>query len=385
MADILLFSVGLAGCGYVMVTLGIAFLGARGLRPLSGIPLDDAPLPKLSVIVPACNEAAEIESCLRSLAAQDYPDLEIVAVNDRSTDETGAIMDRLAPELPTLRVLHIEELPAGWLGKNHANHVGAKAADGEWLLFTDGDIKFDAGALRRAVTHARRESVDHLAVFPGLVFGGFWETALVCFFAFIFSLHFKPWRIRNPLYPDTYCGVGAFNLVRRSAHDAIGGHEPLRMEVVDDVKTGKVLKARGFVSDALPGEQLVRVRWQHGFWGVIRGLEKNAFAGAEYSLFKGIGGAMLLATIGLGPVAGVWLVGWPWAIPFWVWGFVVVAAFGYSSYRLQAGPLIGLTAPIVAVALAFAVLRSLVLTQIRGGVRWRGTFYPLAELKAGLA
>jgi len=385
LADILLFLVGLTGCGFVVVSLGVAYLGSRGLRPLRDIPLDEIPLPKLSVLVPACNEAAEIESCLRSLTAQDYPDLEVVAINDRSTDDTGKIMDRLVHELPTLRVLHIDELPAGWLGKNHANHVGAAAATGEWLLFTDGDIKFGEGALQRAVTHARREAVDHLAVFPGLVFGGFWETALVCFFAFVFSLHFKPWRIRNPLYPNAYCGVGAFNLIRRSAYEAIGGHEPLRMEVVDDVKAGKVLKAKGFVSDALPGEQLVRVRWQQGFFGVIRGLEKNAFAGAGYSLFKGIGGALALAVIGVGPIVGLALADWPWSLPFWVWGGVVVSAYGYSAFRLDASPLIGLTAPLVAPALAFAVLRSVVLTQVRGGVRWRGTFYPLAELKAGMA
>jgi len=157
------------------------------------------------------------------------------------------------------------------------------------------------------------------------------------------------------------------------------------MEVVDDVKAGKVLKAKGFVSDALPGEQLVRVRWQQGFFGVIRGLEKNAFAGAGYSLFKGIGGALALAVIGVGPIVGLALADWPWSLPFWVWGGVVVSAYGYSAFRLDASPLIGLTAPLVAPALAFAVLRSVVLTQVRGGVRWRGTFYPLAELKAGMA
>lgn len=385
MWEILFFGVGFAGCGYVVFSLLVAFLGARGLRPLDGVLLDQSPLPQLSVIVPACNEAANIEACLRSLAAQDYPALEVVAVNDRSTDETGAIMDRLARELPRLRILHIDELPEGWLGKNHANYCAANEASGEWLLFTDGDIQFGPQALQRAVIHARRETLDHLAVFPGLIFGGLWETALVCFFAFVFSMHFKPWRIRNPKYPKAFCGVGAFNLVRRGAYQEMGGHAPLKMEVVDDVKVGKVMKAHGFVSDALPGEQLVRVRWQEGFWGVIRGLEKNAFAGAEYSLVRGLGGVAALAVIGAGPVVGAGLLSWPYSAPYWVWGVVLVLSFGYSAFRLRAHPLIGLTAPICAVALAFAVLRSIVLTQFRGGVRWRGTFYPLAKLKAGLA
>jgi len=144
---------------------GMLVLNRHRFQRLSRIALQPSErdtLPTLSVLVPACNEAATLEQAMQSLLAMDYPCMEIIAVNDRSTDGTGALLERLAAENPRLRVRHVVELPAGWLGKNHALHVASQEATGDWLLFTDADVVYSPDALLRAVSYARRVGADHL-------------------------------------------------------------------------------------------------------------------------------------------------------------------------------------------------------------------------------
>ena len=132
-------------------------------------------LPTLSVLVPACNEASTLERAMQSLLAMDYPRLEIIAVNDRSTDGTGELLERLAAANPRLRVRHVTALPSGWLGKNHALHIASQEATGDWLLFTDADVVYTPDALLRAVSYARRVGADHLVVSPRIDTCDFWE------------------------------------------------------------------------------------------------------------------------------------------------------------------------------------------------------------------
>lgn len=166
------------------LTLLVAPLLSGG-RPLlvATLPADGPEaLPRLSIVVPALNEEETVEPAMRTLLALDYPQLEIIAVDDRSTDETGGILDRLAATDPRLRVLHVRELPAGWLGKNHALHLASREATGDYILFTDADVLFEPTVLRRTVRAMIARGLDHLAVFPELVRGGFWETLCVWFF-----------------------------------------------------------------------------------------------------------------------------------------------------------------------------------------------------------
>src|SRR2546423_821839 len=159
---------------------GSLWRAARLAARLADLSPDGAGLmPPLSVVVPALNEEATVEAAMRTLLALDYPDLEIIGVDDRSTDETGAILDRLAAEDARLRVTHVRELPPGWLGKNHALHVGSAVARGEWILFTDADVHFERDALRRAVRYAVYRRLDHLVVVPQVLLAGFWETLFV--------------------------------------------------------------------------------------------------------------------------------------------------------------------------------------------------------------
>src|SRR5258708_11324477 len=141
-----------------------AYVGRTG-RKLTDVDLDpNQTLPSLSVVVPALNEEATIEPAMRSLLALDYPGLEVVAVDDRSTDATGVILDRLAAQNPHLRVRHVESLPPGWLGKNHALYAGSKIVSGEWILFTDADVHFTAAALRISVACPVGDKLEHIVI-----------------------------------------------------------------------------------------------------------------------------------------------------------------------------------------------------------------------------
>jgi len=381
--------VGVAGLAGWLVLTYPAWRAMRHGRHLSDITPQiprrpGGAVPSVSVIVPSCNEEAAIEQCITSLLAQDYPDLTVVAINDRSTDRTGEIIQQLAAREPRLVARSIQTLPEGWLGKNHANHVGASATDSDWILFTDGDIIFERDAVSKAVTLAEREQLDHLSLMPGLIPGGYFESATCCLFGVFFCLAFVTWHVRNPLRQDAFCGVGAFNLVRRRAYDAIGGHVPLRMEVGDDVKLGKLLKHGGFISDGLAGWPTILVRWQIGLWGVIKGLEKNGFCGADYRVSKSLRGFFMLLALGVVPLAGVLFAADGSRVLFAALLAAQMTLLGMAASRNGSTWWHGLAFPVCCVAIGFALLRSMVLALWRGGIIWRGTLYPLDELRRGL-
>lgn len=374
--------VGLASWSIVAWPLVRGLLRPRFLSRARGdFPMD---VPRVSVIVPACNEDQAIRACLVSLTAQDYDPLEIIAVDDRSSDGTGRIMDDLAARDHRISVLHIQNLPTGWLGKNHANWTGATQAKGTWLLFTDGDILFEPQTIRLAVIHAESERLDHLCLFPGLICEGYFEKAAVCFFGLVFSAALKLWQVRNPLVPQSFCGVGAFNLVRADAYRAIGTHARMRMEVADDVKLGKLLKQKGFVTDILAAWPELSVRWQKGFRGVVNGLEKNGFAGSDYRLGRTtyrVVAVMLLAVL---PIVGAVFAPGLWRLPYALWWASEVAVLAMAARQQRFSWTVGLAFPIAAFGVAFAVGRSTLLTLWRRGIIWRGTFYSLRELRQGV-
>jgi len=205
-----------------MLWLAAGFRLRSGLRHLSDLgrvaPLGDKQLPSLTIVATARNEAARIEAAARSLLAQDYPGCEVLIVDDRSTDETGSILDRLAAEDSSLRVLHVADLPAGWVGKSHALACAAEATRSDWILFTDADVEFAPEAARCAVSLALRESADHLAVAPDLVLETLGEAMFVGYFVLVFDLSQEPWAAQDPRSKRSI-GIGAFNLVRRGAYE----------------------------------------------------------------------------------------------------------------------------------------------------------------------
>ena len=344
--------------------------------------------PRLSVIVPCRNEAAAVRGAVGSLLAQDYPGLEVIAIDDRSEDATGAILDQLAATHAALHVVHVAALPAGWLGKTHAMNEGAVAARGDFLLFTDADVTFAPGALRRAVAWALRARLDHAVALPHFIAPGALERGFVSLFAMLLLLHLDVGELERP-GGTGHIGIGAFNLVRRDAYRAIGGHTRLRLEIVDDIKLGLLLRQSGARTGCVDSGGLVRVRWQRGFAASMRGLLKNFFAGQDYR-WSAILRVVLQVPLATALPAAV-LAGARWLSPSAASGALAGAALalsaallGGTARRLAGGRgWEGLLLPVAGVAFAGVALASALGATLRGAIVWRGTRYDLRALREG--
>src|SRR5580692_2515943 len=336
--------------------------------------------PKVSIIVPARDEAAKIEAAMRSKLALDYPNYELIAVDDRSQDATGAILDHLAAENPRLVVIHLDTLPEGWLGKSHAMHVAAARAQGDYLLFTDADVFFAPDILRKAVTACEGGTLDHLTLAPHLECSGFFEQVLHAYFFVLLCIGAQPWLVRTP-FRMSYLGMGAFNMVRRAAYDRVGGHAAIRLGVLDDVKLGKLIKLNGLRQDALDANGGLRVQWQESFFGVIRGLEKNGFAIFDYSVGKLIAYSLIVVVFNLFSYAAIVI--WPNVRGSgWLASLLFLhVATALTARLLGSSSVVSLGLPVAIFALLYTMWRSAYVTLSRQGVRWRDTFYPLSLLR----
>jgi glycosyltransferase involved in cell wall biosynthesis len=354
--------------------------------------------PRVSIIVPARNEEESIERALNSLLALDYDNYEVIAVNDRSTDSTGQIMERVAESQnqkshpvaknatrvghPVLRVIHHTELPAGWLGKTHAMWTAADQAKGDWLLFTDADVLFKPDSLRRALAYAESVSADHVVLFPRMIMKRPGEYMMIAFFQTLFMFGHRPWKVADPS-TDDHMGVGAFNLVRRNVYDAVGTYAALRMEVVDDMKLGKVVKKAGFAQRNVFGGDLISIRWAKGAMGIVNNLTKNFFAVLSFQ-WRTVISAFGLAFLNFGPFLGIFLArGWA-RLPYAVALGSLFAIYIGISRRSAVPAYYFLLHPASAALFIYTLLRSMVLTLWNDGIEWRGTKYPLDELRKGM-
>ncbi|MGO9084345.1 MAG: glycosyltransferase [Candidatus Sulfotelmatobacter sp.] len=363
--------------------------------------------PRVSIIVPARNEEESIEQALSTLLALDYDNYEVIAVNDRSTDRTGEIMERVeknprpfdklragsvSPKNgktrtghphPDFHVIQHDELPAGWLGKAHAMWTAANEATGEWLLFTDADVLFKPESLRRALAYAEAEHADHVVLFPQMIMKRPGEYMMIAFFQTMFTFGHRPWKVADPT-TDDHMGVGAFNLVRRRVYEAVGTYETLRMEVLDDMKLGKIVKKAGFAQRNVFGADLVSIRWAQGAMGIVNNLTKNFFAVLSFQSWRTLISALGLAFVNWGPFLGVALAqGWarvPYAVAL---GSMFLIYFGMSR-RSSIPPYYFLLHPVSTALFIYTLLRSMTLTLWNDGIEWRGTKYPLEELRKGM-
>jgi glycosyltransferase involved in cell wall biosynthesis len=364
-------------------------------------PVSPAGNPRVSIIVPARNEEAEIDNCLRSLLGLDYDNYEVFAVNDRSTDQTGAIMERVSQTLEEkgrpnshpsnnaksgpaeLRVIHHTELPPGWLGKTHAMWTATNHATGEWLLFTDADVIFKPDSLRRALAYAEAEPADHVVLFPRMIMKRPGEYMMIAFFQTMFMFGHRPWKVADPS-TDDHMGVGAFNLVRRKVYEAVGTYKALRMEVLDDMKLGKVVKNAGFAQRNVFGGDLISIRWGRGAFGIVNNLTKNFFAVLSFQSWRTLISAFGLVFINLGPFFGLWLAhGWerlPFAIALVSLFFIYVG----MSRRSSVPTYYFFLHPVSSTMFTYTLLKSMFVTLWNDGIVWRGTKYPLEELRKGM-
>ena len=375
--------------------------------------------PGVSIIVPARNEEQDIGATLRQLLALDYSNYEIIAVNDRSTDRTGPIMDEVAASAVStgsthtpfdsisvdfvrgpaeaiaqagadksvratrVRIIHVTELPAGWLGKTHAMWTAGKQATGDWLLFTDGDVLFKPDSVRRVVAYAEVEHADHVVLFPRMIMEHPGERMMIAFFQALFVFGHRPWKVADPDAQD-HMGVGAFNMVRRSAYDAVGSYQALRMEVLDDMKLGKVVKNAGYRQRNVFGEDLISLRWVKGTFGIVNNLTKNFFALMSFQWPRTVVSLVGLAFLNLGPFLGIWLAhGWA-RLPYAVALGSLFAIYVGMARLSDVAPYYFFLHPISSCVVMYTLARSMVLTIRDDGIVWRGTKYPLEELRKGM-
>jgi chlorobactene glucosyltransferase len=370
---VLLFSAAAAGLSLLSVATNLLVLPRLSRARLPG-----KPLPPVSIPVPARDEERGVAAGVGSPLAQDYPDFEVVVVDDRSTDRTGEILRELAAANPRLRVIRGEEPPRGWLGKPHALWQAARAARGEIFLFVDADVRYHPDALREAVGFLEARGVDFLALFPRLETNGFWESVLMAYLPV--SVFFGPgWLAHSRRSRWIAAGGGAGNLVRRRAYEAVGGHEALRDSVIDDIRLARTVKRAGFPVALVRAEDRLAVRMYRGFREVWDGFTKNVAYG-----FDGVFGLLLAWMVVVTSLAMTvpWLALFAAAlgadVPEGDLLLAATAAAGYLLARLLLAAALGdplwpaLTNPLMAVVWAALIARSLFRRFVRKRLAWRG-------------
>ncbi len=374
---------GLIALGWVAGVTELAF-GVRTIPSLDATaPVEDSKCPTISILFAGRDEAEKMPAAIEKMLALDYPRYEVIAVDDRSEDATGAILEATAKKDVRLKSVRVNELPSGWLGKTHALQQAYERSSGEWLVFTDADVHFAPDLLRRAVALAENNGWDHLTLLaaPKLFTTG--EKIVLTFFGMSFLLGTKPWKAHQPKSRG-YTGIGAFQIVRRSAYEKAGTHRRLAMEVVDDLKLGKIVKEAGFRSGVARGEDAVSVHWHAGLANIVRGTTKNFFAATGFKpqvVVAQVLGMLLMFVFPVGALA--FARGWALVFAAISVGLPLMVVGGVAK-QLGTSPAYGLTYPLGALIMCWMLIRSTVVTLWQGGVTWRGTFYPLDALRKGV-
>jgi glycosyltransferase involved in cell wall biosynthesis len=337
--------------------------------------------PRLSILIPALNEGATIRAALETLLKVDYPDLEVICINDRSTDHTGAVIDEMASRDARIQAIHVKELPAGWLGKTHALDLALARATGEFVLCTDADVHFEADALKRAVAVMEHRGLDHLTLFPWIEPAGFlFNTAIIqagwVLFSFLDPSKVGTDDCRAPM------GVGAFNLLRGEVARRLQPFKRLRMEVIDDIGLAVIAHQSGAKGGVFASGPAVSLEYYAGYGAMLKGLEKNAFALSRYSVGRALAENLFVI---VAPLIAVVVPAFrdDWTVAS---GIVTYLTACFLQFRTlgpahNVNPWLILFFPVGMILCGIAGLRSMAQTLRRGGITWRGTFYPLDELR----
>jgi len=370
-------------CFLFATALGATVVGRRRLARLAEVvPDPTADRQSISIISPACDEADSIEAAVQSWLAQSHPRVQVVVVDDRSTDRTGTIIDRIAATDSRVVAVHIRELPSGWLGKLNAMRHGIAAATGEWLLIADADAHLGRDTVRKAVTYATQHERDFLSVIPQVRTAGFLGDAVWNVTLGLFNLATRPWRIPNP-ETSAIGASGAFLLVRRAALERGPGLEWLRLEVADDYGMCLLIKSHGGSAELLVGREEVVLTWYSSIGEMARRMQKNFYAiTGRFSLVRSLVQAVAFAVLGLWPLLAL-LVPTPAVLGLVGLGLLLLVGntwlasvgFGRSGWA-------ALGAPLGFLLIALIVVRSALIGRRIGGIEWRGERYAAADLKA---
>lgn len=369
-----------------VVSVGLTLYGLSRQKPLlptKQLRMTPGVAPLVSVLVPARNEQDRVlADCIRSILAQDYERFEVIAVNDRSTDATGSILDTLAKTDARLRVVEGEEPPAGWLGKPYAMHQAFNHAHAEWILATDADMIFDPAALRTALDRTLVEKGDAITLIPHFEASSFWERVMIPTWAWVLLMFTLFYRISDPNTPGAV-GIGGFFLMRRAVLERVGGYEALKDEVMEDVRLAEMIKRSGarLLTESAPN--LLSTRMYRNFGEMWECSTKNWFSGMKFSLLFALACVFsmysmsvvppliaLSCAIGIaaGGSANLWLLLIPAALS-WLLQVLVLAMV---SLRSEVSPSYALTAPLGLSVLYAMLFDSSIRITTGKGVTWKG-------------
>jgi glycosyltransferase involved in cell wall biosynthesis len=351
-------------------------LNLRKIKKLKAQPII-ATQPALAIIVAVRNEEEDLEKALQSLCNINYCNHRLIVINDRSTDRTAEILQKF--DSPKLEIITLDTLPDGWLGKNNALYQGYLASTEEWLLFTDADVEFHPDAISKAFSYVEKHQLDHLSILPDVRSRSALLNSVLATFTLMLMTVMRPWEARNPKRRG-FVGVGAFNLVKRTAYEKAGTHVRIKLKPLDDAILGQNIKRAGLRQDALSGEGLICLEWYKSIKQFRNGLMKNSFAMNRFNLFRtlfDVSGALLFVALPL----------------------PVMLIFGNTDIRLMACLLTAmqllymsvvppnkwwyiLMIPYTGFLIAYIISRSAYTTLKQGGIYWRDSFYPLSALKS---
>ena len=358
----------------------LSYRGLRRAQSLESIEYTEPFCPLVSVVIAAKNESHAIEATIDSLLAQSWPNLEIIVVDDRSTDDTLPKLRKIEQDNHQVKVLAIDRLETGWLGKNNALQQGARLACGDWILFTDADVTFSTEAISTAMQFSLQQKIDHLALSPHLIAKGFWLKMTIYFFLYNVMIIFRPQNASWP-HSKAYVGIGAFNLMKKSVYHSVGEHQQIALRSDDDLALGEKIKKAGYHQVFAGGSSLIAVTWYPSLPAMARGLEKNVMAPFHYRFYRFLGAIFAITIFYEGPILGM-LWGHGESRVLFLLAFLIEwRLFALTRTYSGVSGFWGLSIPFSLPITVFIFLRSALLCAWRGGIVWRGTFYPLQELR----
>lgn len=357
-------------------------------RPVPPVKADA--LPKVTILIPAKDEGERIRACIESALAQDYSNFNVIAIDDRSTDNTGAVMDDIAAKHPNLKAFHNTVAPPpGWTGKNNALHQGQKYADGDWLLFVDSDVVLERDVLSSCVEMLLRKDFDMVSLLPRLESHGAWESLLVPLCASAASSMYLVPLTNNHLMKNAAFGNGQFLMLKRTAYDAIGGHETVRDRYCEDVEIARLLKTTGWKPRVAWGNEFCSVRMYNSLENIFKGWGRIFYAGRAGSPWRVLAAVALVllccftAYVALAfgvyrafnPSNALWnQAGWAWLAAAAV-HLALLTWFLGTMYAWSGNPRRNALAFPVGGAMLLAIFFKALRMCVTKKVEWRGTSY----------
>lgn len=344
--------------------------------------------PLISVCIPARNEERNIRACVESMLAQDYPNIEVIVLDDRSTDSTPHIVADIASRDSRLRLINGSDLPEGWAGKPHALRQASAFARGDWLCFVDADTILAPECLSSCYAKARETNAGMFTIMTFQVTGSFWERVVMPLVMTALSVGFSPRKVNDPNRKDAIAN-GQFILIKRSVYDAVGGHESVKDRIVEDKAISEQVKWNGYRLIVADGMKIARTRMYASLPEMWEGWTKNIYLGLRDQinlLWLGVFGAFLALVaalfLPLWPLLGIlwYLNGGGWmaltvaAKSLLLWAFLLYAR-ARVALNMEIPPWYALTTPLGAAVFAAMMFASAWKVISGKGVAWKGRVY----------